>query len=230
MNDGTRQLALDLPVDPRLDPEDFLVSPSNEAAYGALEEWPNWPSRVMILVGPPGSGKTHLSAIWARRAKAWRLDVSNLTEDRVPHLVANSAIILEKGDEEPRNEAALFHLMNAMEERGGFVLITARSPLASWGIQTPDLLSRLRRAATTLIEHPDDALLGALLVKLLLDRQMIIDTSIVEYIRQRIGRSVDTVQRFVEMIDREGLARGRRITRGLVSDCLRQFDNDIAEG
>jgi chromosomal replication initiation ATPase DnaA len=148
----------------------------------------------------------------------------------VPHLVANSALVLENCGQSPCNEVALFHLINAMEERGGTVLLTGRHNLSGWEIKTPDLLSRLRRATLIEIEHPDDALLGALLVKLLLDRQMIIDTSIVEFIRQRIGRSVESVQTFVEAIDREGLARGRRITRGLVSDCLRQAEIDSFEG
>ena len=229
MSDVPRQLALDLPVDPKLEPEDFLVSPSNEAAYAVLEQWPDWPSRLMVLVGPAGAGKTHLATIWARKARAWCLDLKDLTTERVPHLVANSAILLENCDQTPRDEAALFHLINAMEERGGTVLLTTRQSLSGLEIKTADLLSRLRRATVIEIENPDDALLGALLVKLLLDRQMIIDTSIVEFIRQRIGRSVDSVQKFVEMIDREGLARGRRITRGLVSDCLRQSESDSLE-
>lgn len=35
-----RQLAFDLPVDSRHGVEDFLVGPSNEAAYGLVESWP----------------------------------------------------------------------------------------------------------------------------------------------------------------------------------------------
>jgi chromosomal replication initiation ATPase DnaA len=58
---------------------------------------------------------------------------------------------------------------------------------------------------------------------------MIVDTSIVEYIRQRIERSVESVQRFVELIDQEGLIRGRRITKGLVSECLQKFENTQSE-
>ncbi len=229
MNETPRQLTLDLPVFPRMDTEDFLVSSSNESAYSLLEAWPEWPSRLLVLSGPPGSGKTHLSTIWAKRANAWALDVQDLTSVRVPHLVANSAVVIEKCEGLPRDEDALFHLINAMEERGGWVLLTGRGALAGWDLKTPDLLSRLRRAISVEIEQPDDALLGALLVKLLLDRQMIVDTSIVEYIRQRIERSVESVQRFVELIDQEGLIRGRRITKGLVSECLQKFENTQSE-
>ena len=66
----TRQLALDLAAEPRFGAEDFLVSPSNEAAYALIERWPDWPSPSLILIGPPGAGKSHLAAIWAERARA----------------------------------------------------------------------------------------------------------------------------------------------------------------
>ena len=65
-----RQLALDLPVEPRFGREDFLVSPSNATAWETVEHWPQWPDRVMLLLGPVGAGKSHLGAIWAARANA----------------------------------------------------------------------------------------------------------------------------------------------------------------
>src|SRR5689334_3934903 len=70
MSDQPRQLALDLPVAPRFGSEDFLVSPSNEGAYARIEAWPDWPDRVLVLTGPPGSGKSHLAAIFAERSGA----------------------------------------------------------------------------------------------------------------------------------------------------------------
>ena len=56
-----KQLPLELPVEARLEAEDFLVSPSNEAAYALIERWPDWPHRIVRLVGPEGSGKSHLA-------------------------------------------------------------------------------------------------------------------------------------------------------------------------
>ncbi|MCX4198808.1 hypothetical protein OMR07_27865, partial [Methylobacterium organophilum] len=64
-NAPPRQLAFDLPLDPRSGREDFLVGPANEAAYALIEAWPDWPDSVLVLTGPSGSGKSHLAAIWA---------------------------------------------------------------------------------------------------------------------------------------------------------------------
>ena len=65
MAETPKQLAFDLPLDPRYGREDFLVSPSNDEAYSLIERWPDWPDKVLHLTGPEGSGKSHLAAIWA---------------------------------------------------------------------------------------------------------------------------------------------------------------------
>ena len=62
------QLALALDHAESLAREDFLAGPSNDAALGLIERWPDWPSRTVLLRGPEGSGKSHLAAIWARES------------------------------------------------------------------------------------------------------------------------------------------------------------------
>ena len=44
-----------------------------------IERWPDWPDRIVVLIGPEGSGKSHLAAIWAEaRARAcWRQSCSD---------------------------------------------------------------------------------------------------------------------------------------------------------
>ena len=224
MSETPRQLALDLPVEERMGAEDFLVSPSNEAAYAALEGWPAWPDTVMLLLGPPGSGKTHCASIWAARSHAWRIDRRELRGDDVPRLVSAGALIIEDCDRARGHEDALFHLLNVLRERGSFVLLTSRTPPGDWGIATPDLLSRLRLAPTVPLGEPEAALVRAILVKLVLERQIVIDTSVVEFLTARIERSVAAAKAMVEALDKEGLERGRRITRPLASDLLRRLE------
>jgi chromosomal replication initiation ATPase DnaA len=220
--DPPRQLALDLPVEERMEAEDFLVSPSNEDAYAVLESWPAWPDPVLLLVGPPGSGKTHCSAIWAARSHAWRIPRADLRDGDVPRLLSAGALVIEDCDLGRGHEDALFHLLNAARERKTFVLLTARTPPGDWGLKTPDLLSRLRLAPCTTLREPDDALVRAILVKLFLERQLVVDTSVVEFLVARIERSVSAAKAVVDALDREGLQRGRRITRPLAAEVLRR--------
>lgn len=220
MRDGPRQLAFDLSLDPRFGREDFLVSPSNERAYALIERWPDWPDPILVLVGPKGSGKSHLAAIWAASAHAWTVDAFEVSGARVPHLVSNGALVIEDADGSDRDEAALFHLLNLARERGACVLVTAAAPPDRWSLRTPDLLSRLRLAPSVSLDPPDDALLRAVLVKLFVDRQLVVDTTVVDYVAVRIERSLARAAEVVAALDREALSRGRRITRPMAAEVL----------
>lgn len=221
----TAQLILDFPVKPSFAAEDFLVGASNEAAYAAIESWPAWPDPVLLLAGPEGAGKSHLSALFAKRAKARIAKAGDLTLETVPAFSAAEALVLEDMDHGAFDEAALFHVLNAMRARGASILLTARTTPGEWGLATPDLLSRLRLAPLVGIAAPDDMLLRAVLVKLFLDRQLLVDTGIVETILKHGERSFAMANALVSRLDREALAGQRRITRSMVMDLLtRDYD------
>ena len=230
MRESPKQLTFDLPLDPRYGREDFLVSPSNEAAYGLIERWPDWPDTILLLRGPRGSGKSHLASIWASAAKAWTVQSTGVRTDEVPHLVSNGALAIEDADRGDRDEAALFHLLNLARERKASLLITCETAPDRWGLCTADLLSRLRLAPSVSLEPPDDALLKAVLVKLFVDRQLVVDTSVVEYIAVRIERSLRRAAEVVADLDREALSRGRRISRPVAAAVLGAVDSDEKEG
>jgi chromosomal replication initiation ATPase DnaA len=228
-----RQLALDLPVETRLGVEDFLVGVSNEQAYGLIERWPDWADPVLLLWGPEGSGKSHLAAIWAERAHAWTVPASALTTARVPELIAQGALVIEDCDRPGRDDSAMFHLLNAVRAKTGAtqngsaqasLLLTSRLPLDEWGVGVPDALSRLRLAPEVSIGMPDDALLRAVLVKQFLDRQLIVDTALVEALVTHMHRSFAQAQRLVDALDRLSLERRKRLTRALAFEVLEQLD------
>ena len=223
MKPPTNQLALSLPVEPRFGREDFLVSPSNEAAWETFERWPNWPGHMLLLLGPTGSGKSHLGSIWAQRAGARILHARDLTNVDLLALATSGPLLIEDFDRQQGLEAELFHLVNLVREREGYLALTARNWPDSWGLATKDLLSRLRLAPAIEIGEPDDALVRAVLVKLFIDLQLVVDTSVVEYLALRIERSLAAARAIVQTLDREALEQNRPVTRPMAAEVLRRM-------
>ena len=123
---------------------DFFVSQANAAAVEWLDRWPDWPVPCALLIGPPGSGKSHLARIFARRTGATVAD-----------------------DAEALDAETLFHRWNAAT-REAPLLMTATRPPRDWPHGLADLGSRLAATPQLRIEAPDDALLAALLLAALL--------------------------------------------------------------
>jgi chromosomal replication initiation ATPase DnaA len=213
------QIPLDFPLRPSFAREDFLPAACNASALAMIEKWPDWPARLLLLLGPPGSGKSHLAAIWARRAAAREAEPQKLlTLDSLAE--QGPAALLVDGLESVQDETALFHLLNFANENNVFLLMSARRAPREESVRLPDLLSRLRRAPVVEIGPPDDQLMRAVLEKLFRDRQLSVDSALVDYVALRLERSLDAARVFVRELDREALARGRRVTRPLAAEVL----------
>jgi chromosomal replication initiation ATPase DnaA len=216
-----RQLALALPHAESLSRDDFLEGPANAAGLALVDSWPDWPNRVMLLVGPEGSGKSHLAAIWAEEAGARSTSAHALDAAAVPGALATGALVVEDLRSSDFDERAMFHLMNLAREDGASVLITARTPPSAFEIELRDLRSRLRAVPVASLLPPDDALFRALIVKFCADRQLAVDEAVVGYLTTRIERSYAAVRQAVELLDGEALRLGRPVTRALAAELLR---------
>jgi chromosomal replication initiation ATPase DnaA len=218
---GSPQLPLSLPHAPSYSREDFVPGPSNSVALRLIESWPGWPSPVVLLTGPAGSGKTHLAQIWAANANAEVLRADALAiEQIVPRIEAGRSFVVEDVAPHAVPAAALFHLINAVRELGGSLLLTSRDRAEGWQVDLPDLRSRLRLAAPVVLQPPDDELLRQVLVKLFADRQLLVDKPVIDYLVSRMERSLSAAAALVEALDRAALAAGRRITRPMAAEVL----------
>jgi chromosomal replication initiation ATPase DnaA len=218
---GPRQLALALDHAERLAREDFLRGPSNAAALALVDAWPDWPHRGMALVGPEGSGKSHLAAIWAQAAGARLVSARALDARDVPSALATGALVVEDIAEGAFEERALFHLLNLAREEQAFLLLTARNSPAGWSFALRDLGSRLKAVPVVTLAPPDDVLLRAVLVKLFADRQLAVDEGLIGYLMTRIERSFAAARAVVAQLDREAMRRQRPLTKALAAELLR---------
>ena len=216
-----RQLAFALPHAESLTRDNFLEGPANAAGLALIDSWPEWPNRIMLLVGPEGSGKSHLAAIWAEQAGARSTTAHALTAAAVPGALATGALVVEDLRSSDFDDRALFHLMNLAREDGAFVLVTAREPPSAFQIELRDLRSRLRAIPAVSLLPPDDQLFRALIVKFCADRQLAVDETVVSYLATRIERSYAAARQAVELLDAEALRLGRPVSRALAAELLR---------
>ncbi len=216
------QLSLRLPVRPALGRGDFFVAPANAMAVALIEDWRGWSGRKLLLIGPPGSGKTHLAHVWAKASGARLIAARALAGADIPELAQGPVAVEDVPDiaGDAAAEATLFHLHNLVLAEGHALLITARSEPQHWNLQLPDLVSRMRGTPAAKLDAPDDALLTAVLAKLFADRQMTPTPELLTYLVRRIGRSFEAAAQVVERLDRQALSEQRPITRALAAQVL----------
>ncbi|MEO0467611.1 MAG: DnaA/Hda family protein [Pseudomonadota bacterium] len=217
-----QQLSFDLPGRTALGRDDFFVSPANANAVAMIEGWQDWPGRKLMLVGPQGSGKTHLTHVWANLSGATIIPAKDLSEADIAQLASAHVAVEDCQDiaGTANAENALFHLHNLALAEGHTALFTAATAPADWPLSLPDLMSRMQGTPSIHISPPDDALLGALLMKLFNDRQLSPTPATLPYLVARIDRSYQAAAAAVSALDTAALQSGRSITPRLAAEVL----------
>jgi chromosomal replication initiation ATPase DnaA len=192
------QLPLPLAYARSKDEADFFISDCNSKAVAWIDHFPQWGHHATILLGPEGSGKSHLAAIFKARHSA------NVE-------VFDQPIT-------PSDEVALFHRYNAAKESNCGLLIVQRD--FPTHVALPDLASRLANAPVVRIEAPDDAVLSAVMIKAAKDRGLSVPPDVVSYALIRLERQFTAIHGFIAALDAASLAQRREITIALAGKVL----------
>lgn len=219
-----QQLPLDLPPVTAMGRADFFESPCNAGALAATLDHSRWPVPRMILAGPRGSGRSHLAHVFAEATGGAVVAARDLAASGLPDRA--TALAVDDADAVAGNadaEEALFHLHNGAATRGTPLLLTGADLPGTWGIELPDLVSRLAAYPVTPIHPPDDSLLTMVLAKLFDDRQLFPEPEVLTYLVRRMERSLDAARRLVAAIDQRALAERRRVTRTLAATVLAEY-------
>jgi chromosomal replication initiation ATPase DnaA len=202
-----------------------VIGDCNREALAAVEGWRDWVGRRLAICGPPGCGKSHLTAIWAAESGAQGIDAATLQREDIRAIAALRHVIVEDVDhrlaaapDRPAAEEALLHLFNVMAEEEGFILFTGREAPARWEVALPDLASRLTLPAVFTVGRPDDTLLSHLIVKLFADRGVVLEPRVAAFLSLRVGRSFGAVHDMVDALDRYAMGVQRPVTVGLTKE------------
>jgi chromosomal replication initiation ATPase DnaA len=103
-------------------------------------------------------------------------------------------------------------------------LLIMPAPPASLLVGLADLASRLRSLPVAGIAPPDDALLAAVLLKHLADRQLRVPPGVIAYLVPRMERSFAAAASFAARLDRLSLETNRPVTLKLARTVLAETD------
>ena len=197
--------------------EDFLVSPCNIEAVEWIDIYPEWyGNNGVVVIGAKSSGKTHLSWLFSEKSFAKIYHIDEIKDEIFSDIVPlNSALVIDDIDKGIGNyelEEAMFHIINYAIECNTKLFFTTSVPLNTLDFQIADLKTRLLNFPVANIYAPDDDLLKALLVKQFMERGIIVESDVVEYIVKHIERDCGSVFALVERADILATAEMRKIT------------------
>jgi chromosomal replication initiation ATPase DnaA len=210
-----QQLRLGLRRPAALSRAEFIAGPSNVEALAAIDAWPRWHVGCLVLVGPEAVGKSHLASAWAAQVSAVVLD------REAPDLAqaAGRPAVLEDADRGTPGES-LFHLINLAAQVGAGLLLTARTPPATWPASLPDLRSRLNALPVAFIAEPDDSVLEGALRKFFSERSIRPSQDVYHYLLRRMERSIPGAREIVRRLDEAGDGEIRPVSRVLAREIL----------
>ena len=216
------QLPLDFRPVQGFDARDYVVSGPNLDAFTALQSWPGPEGGAMALVGPAGSGKSHLSALWAERRKARRL-----RPDFRPERLGDAPgyMLVEDVDAGFRDET-LFHLINLGKRPGCGLLLTGWTAPSLWSPKIADLRSRLNALPVLALEAPDDAILEGMLHRFFRQRHIRPTQELLDYLVRRIERSAVAAENAVERLHAAASAAGRPVGRKLARSLFAEEEGE----
>ncbi|GBQ37598.1 chromosomal replication initiator DnaA [Gluconacetobacter azotocaptans] len=207
---------------------DFVAAPSNGTARAWLLGETGWPEHRLALWGAAGTGKTHLLEIWAHERGAVLLAGRDVCEATVGRLFGGDiqppvrAVAVDDADRYA-DRRAMLHLLNGAREHAVPVALAARLSPARWGVELPDLASRLRATMAVEVRQPEDSLLRILLLRHLAERQIVVSQPVTDWLLRRLPRTASSVREAAIRLDHAGLVSGRGVTRAIAMTVLRDM-------
>ena len=220
------QLALPLTLKTLKNRENFLVSKCNQSAVKLIDNVDFWKNSkrinsipAILILGPPGCGKTHISSIFEQQNSCITLS-SIMTKDIRLAEKGNNFIIDNFFPGTSFSPEIVMHFLNEVTYNSGSVLFLSRFSAFDMQWELDDLNSRLRSIMSCEIKLPDEILLYSFLVKYADDKKLILTDKQCIYIIERVERSFETIIKIIDNLDRVSLEIKKKLTFDNIQDVI----------
>ena len=214
------QLLLNFNLEQNYKDEDFYVSKSNYLAFNLINSWPKWEKNIFNIYGEKYCGKTHLSNIFKKKYKAFKIQANEFTNESLREFKLFENLILDDFDVNI-DERLMYTLFNIADQDNKFILINSLLPINELNFKLEDFISRTKNCIFAKIENPDDELMFAILLKNFSDRQINVDKKLIDFIIKHIDRSYGKIYEFVYKLDEISLKKKKSIDFKIIKEALR---------
>jgi chromosomal replication initiation ATPase DnaA len=141
---------------------DYIIDDSNADAYNYLKNFPNWEVKLVNLVGPAKSGKTHLLKILESKNDFYLISTAENLKKKYEEILSYEKICINNFN---IDEDVLFSIINNSIINKKFLVISSLIPLTQMEFKIKDLKSRIKQFFILNIKNPTDKLVYAILLK-----------------------------------------------------------------
>ena len=117
-------------------------------------------------------------------------------------------------------EKLFYSLLNQIHQSNQFIIINSLEPIKKLQITLKDLKSRFDNFVDIGIGLPTDDLIRVILSKNFSDKQVKIESKLLEYILKNINRSYKSIFDLIDKVDALSLSTGKSININLIKKVL----------
>ena len=152
-----------------------------------------------MVVGPKGTGKTHIGLAWAKETGGIFID-----------------------DADRQDETELFAVMNrALNGEIEGLLLASRKIPSEWGIQIPDLKSRLVNTPLAVLEEHDDDILEPVIRRLFEDKGRVVSQEFIAYLLKYQERTIAAQREIAAELEHAAQANKADLTKAFAAKYLK---------
>lgn len=198
------------------DVRNFIVHDGNRSVFDFITSSTLINNNIYLLTGVKNSGKTYISNIWNKLKGANFIDSSIFKSDSFieylnKNILNGGRYILENIELLNLTDEQLLYLLNTTTEKKALLLITSQRSLDEFEFKLPDLNSRFSNITNFVLREINEESKQKIILKLLSDKQMNIETRTLEYIARKISGNYSAIIEFVNKL--EDIVQSNKIKR-----------------
>ena len=212
------------------DTRNFIVHDGNRNIFDFITSSFLINDGIYLLSGPKNSGKTYICNIWNRLKNAIFIEDNIFDKNHSEYVKAVENIIktggkyiLEDIEQIKIPDEYLLYLINIITEKKAILLITSTKYVQDFNFTIPDLNSRFSNIFNFVMKDLNDESKQKIILKLLSDRQMNIDSNILLYVSKKISGNYDEIINFVKKLEKKvENNKIKKITVSVAKELLQQ--------